>query len=313
MNLQDEVPWASHRAWTEETVRNEIAARFPELGGTEIRYYDEGFDYQVFRVDGRWAFKFPKRDDYSRQLAAERDLLDVVHVACPLPVPHYDYLAEMESGDVFGGYRLLPGIPALETDQSVPLAPGSAALLAAFVSHVHGLDPALAGEHGTPSFEVELSDNWRRQLAEEFEEIAGALNPDLADRTRAAVAELAVAGPHSQIEPTLNHGDLSADHILLDPETGRIVGVIDWSDAHIGDPAYDFGGILAWQGEDFAKRVVALCTRDYDPGLIERARAYALNYIVGTLEYGRADEREVSWNAGLVWLARFVQDLASSA
>ena len=38
----------------------------------------------------------------------------------------------------------------------------------------------------------------------------------------------------------LVHADLGPDHVLC--RDGRVVGVIDWSDARIGDPALD----LAW-------------------------------------------------------------------
>jgi len=99
---------------------------------------------------------------------------------------------------------------------------------------------------------------------------------------------------------------LSPVHVLLDPENARIVGVIDWSDAFVGDPAYDFGGILAWQGEAFAERVVALCPRDYDTDLLSRARAYALRTIVGTVQYGLAADKPSYLDAGLFWLRRFV-------
>ncbi|WP_054970696.1 phosphotransferase family protein [Alicyclobacillus ferrooxydans] len=43
---------------------------------------------------------------------------------------------------------------------------------------------------------------------------------------------------HFDFQPVLIHGDLSPEHILVNKETGEI-GVIDFGDSGIGDPAYD--------------------------------------------------------------------------
>ena len=44
----------------------------------------------------------------------------------------------------------------------------------------------------------------------------------------------------------LTHNDLGMVHILA--EAGRISGIIDWSDACLGDPAKDFVGVLGAGG-----------------------------------------------------------------
>lgn len=40
-------------------------------------------------------------------------------------------------------------------------------------------------------------------------------------------------------DPVLVHGDLHADHVFLDPHSGEVTGLIDFTDAHAGDPRYD--------------------------------------------------------------------------
>jgi aminoglycoside 2''-phosphotransferase len=49
------------------------------------------------------------------------------------------------------------------------------------------------------------------------------------------------------------HGDLSQDHILFDPETERISGVIDFSDAIISSPLLDFMYLYHAYGEEFLR------------------------------------------------------------
>ena len=64
------------------------------------------------------------------------------------------------------------------------------------------------------------------------------------------------------------HGDLGAEHVFA--HEGRITGVIDWSDAAIGDPALDHGRLM----------------RDFGIDGDERARLYAICTAIEDLAYG---------------------------
>jgi aminoglycoside phosphotransferase (APT) family kinase protein len=44
----------------------------------------------------------------------------------------------------------------------------------------------------------------------------------------------------------VTHRDFTEDHILLDPIEGRLAGVIDFTDAGLGDPAFDFTCLWAY-------------------------------------------------------------------
>ena len=63
---------------------------------------------------------------------------------------------------------------------------------------------------------------------------------------------------------------------MVDSDTGLPIGVIDWSDARLTDPAVDFG--LVWF--DLGVAVVAAALAAYGPvdsDFIDRARWYALH------------------------------------
>lgn len=59
--------------------------------------------------------------------------------------------------------------------------------------------------------------------------------------------------PSSEI--VLIHGDLGADHILLD-ERKQLSGIIDWSNHTKGSRYRDFVGIWRWGGDLFCARVL---------------------------------------------------------
>ncbi|HLS02324.1 MAG TPA: phosphotransferase, partial [Beutenbergiaceae bacterium] len=54
--------------------------------------------------------------------------------------------------------------------------------------------------------------------------------------------------------PTVVHGDLAPEHILTDGD--RVVGVIEWAAAHVGDPAHDFAPLLAQASDQATKLLI---------------------------------------------------------
>src|SRR5438093_7700023 len=76
----------------------------------------------------------------------------------------------------------------------------------------------------------------------------------LLDRSERQVAERLLAEHgRAQFEPTLVHADLGPEHILV--ARGQITGVIDWTDACIGDAAIDLAWPLHGASAQFAKAV----------------------------------------------------------
>jgi aminoglycoside phosphotransferase (APT) family kinase protein len=66
----------------------------------------------------------------------------------------------------------------------------------------------------------------------------------------------------SGFEPALLHADLGPEHLLV--RDGRLVGVIDWGEARIGDPGLDHAGLLNGPFADW----------EVDPDLRRRAGFY---------------------------------------
>jgi aminoglycoside phosphotransferase (APT) family kinase protein len=58
--------------------------------------------------------------------------------------------------------------------------------------------------------------------------------------------------------------------LLCGPD-GRLVGVIDWTDAQVGDPALDFAWLLTRLGARFAADLVAAYKGDVDETFGTRA------------------------------------------
>jgi aminoglycoside 2''-phosphotransferase len=83
------------------------------------------------------------------------------------------------------------------------------------------------------------------------------------------------------------NGDLGPYHLLYNPQTRRLNGVIDFGTAGLGDPATDFGCLIDQFGETFV-RLMAPTYPDMAQH-IERARFWAgtleLQWLLGGLRY----------------------------
>jgi len=74
--------------------------------------------------------------------------------------------------------------------------------------------------------------------------------------------------------PAVIHNDYKFDNVVLDPENPlKIIGVLDWEMATIGDPLMDLGGSLAyWVQRDDPEEILALRTLPTNlPGALTRA------------------------------------------
>lgn len=153
----------------------------------------------------------------------------------------------------FVGYRWLPGVGA---DQ-VPA--GGLSVLAADIGGVlralHQLDPRSVPP--TPGgWEADTWDNLRADLAAAAGLARPLLSPNLLARAEPYLAGQLPAPPRNGPLRFI-HNDICADHLIADPGTGRLAGLIDFTDAMAGEPVLDFVGLITVGGYGFISEVAA--------------------------------------------------------
>ncbi len=79
------------------------------------------------------------------------------------------------------------------------------------------------------------------------------------------------------------HGDLVGDHLLVDEHTGRLTGIIDFSDVALGDPAHDFLGFWSYGASVAAYAVSTYGQAGTDPTLLARSRNHFIRYQIDRL------------------------------
>ena len=90
--------------------------------------------------------------------------------------------------------------------------------------------------------------------------------------------------------PVWVHGDIAADNLII--RNNRLYGIIDFGTCGVGDPSCDL--VMAWNFFDRESRHIFLQEMQADPGMIARARGWALWKALITLvaEDSAAEQRD---------------------
>ncbi|MGW6198874.1 phosphotransferase family protein [Kribbella sp. NPDC055110] len=92
----------------------------------------------------------------------------------------------------------------------------------------------------------------------------------------------------------LVHSDFNPKNLLVDPETARITGLIDWEFAHAGSPYADLGNLLRFSEDPVLAGPVLAALREMELGerLVDLGRAADLWALLDLAE--RAAEHEIA-------------------
>ncbi|MEU3958849.1 aminoglycoside phosphotransferase family protein [Streptomyces buecherae] len=244
----------------------------------ELRRIDEGGEHASWWVGEDHVLRLARdRAGAARQRreSALRDLLRArLSVAVPASVAH----GEWAPGLTFTLDTRLPGTSA----EARPVTRAGEADLAALLAGLRAVNPADAAALGLPRRPPRpLAPPWRAAVTVAERLLHdGEFTPDqyAALVTPAAPAPPGArppAAPHSapptpaeRDEPTpgaadastvpepvacLCHLDIKGEHLLVSDD-GRVTGVLDWTDAAIGDPAEDIAGLAIAVGAPAAAR-----------------------------------------------------------
>jgi aminoglycoside 2''-phosphotransferase len=222
-----------------------IRVAFPALSFDHANLNDLGEDHAVVVLDDAWVFRFPRNAQAASYAAGERRLLTRLNQASDIPTPQYHYVSN--AGD-FGGYRMIAGRELTATVfAELPRESQGHVLdeLGGFLAVLHALPPELiAGPDGADGPGWWSGADYARRYRERRPTLAAALPQRLlasADRFFEALPEAVDDAPK-----VLTHSDLTEDHILLADGGIRLAGLIDFTDARRGDPAFDFACLWAY-------------------------------------------------------------------
>jgi len=284
--------WTAERSVGVSQAGELVGEQFPQLRGAPVRQLATGWDNTVYLVDGRWVFRFPRRDVAVPGVRREIAVLPSLAPRLPLPVPVPELVGapSPEFPWPFWGARLLPGRELAEAGlpdgDRVEAARGVGRFLRAL--HDPALVPLYAGvlpvdplRRGDPAVRAARASQRLDRLVRAGTWTADPAVEDLLTRAGRL-------GPDPE-DPLVVHGDLHVRHLLVDGG-GRATAVIDWGDLCLADPAVDLS--LAYGG--FTGRARAALLGEYGgvgPERELRARVLAVFLCAALAEYAASESR----------------------
>jgi aminoglycoside phosphotransferase (APT) family kinase protein len=279
---------------TREKAATVINALFPDVAVAELRYLGSGTLYDVFLTADGWAFRFPRWNWSGDLFEPEATVHKFVaqRIASQVRLPRVELLAPPSPQFPYpiAGHRYIPGVGAEELDDE--LMPTFAREIARLLNALHSTPTPLARAAGIHEF---FMDEGRHEWLESGFNVAVKL------RGRDPVLDRALdwlqAAPwthHFDAPWHLIHGGLESRHVLVDPSTGSLRGVVDWTDTHLGDAARDFVFLVTWKGWQFAEEVLRLYARAIDPEFRARLRHMAQWLSLIELGYAHAENQDLA-------------------
>ncbi len=208
--------------------------------GSNIRPLNSGWDSWAFVVDDEWVARVPRRTEVDAALRREVGLLAAVASLLPAAVP--SVVRVVPGPPVCVVHRRIAGEPAGPNDERI------AGNLGRFLVALHEI------ELGAVPLEAVSPADWCERYTAYCAEFERRVGPLLDPDERRRGSALLSRARELEFEPALVHRDLGPEHVLCWPD-GSLAGVIDWTDAGIGDPALDLAWPLYGTTRSFTQRL----------------------------------------------------------
>ncbi len=278
-----------------------IEQAVPELEILSAEFNEEGQNSDILLINGELVFRFPKYLQVLERLKVETAILTAIqgYVPLPVPVPTYVCLEGRQVGTAFIGYRMIPGKP-LWREVYRELNSGAAVealaiQLGAFLKALHNVPhgEVIACELPVMDTHEECLDLYARMR----EKLFGYMRPDARMWATKHFEEFLGESSNFEYEPVLKHGDFGPSNILFDEGTRTMCGVIDFGSSGLGDPAYDFAGLLSGYGEGLVRR----CAVTYPEvkSLLPRVRFYQGTFALLEALFGVENDDKQAFQAGI--------------
>ncbi len=265
--------------------------QYPDLTVRSVRIATSGQNNTALIVNDAVVFRFPRYPVGITTMHREIALLRAICGYVPLPIPDPTYASDLHApvGRSFTGYPLLPGEPlgrATFAALSAEVRHAAAARLAAFLRALHAIPPDVLPQ-GVPL--ADGRDQWAEMYAQVRRLLFPSMRPDARDAVRNHFAAFLNTPAHFIWHPVLRHGDFGSSNILYDSIRETITGVIDFSEAALGDPAVDIAALTGY-GPAFREALYAAYgeARAWEARIAFYIGTFALQEALSGLENGDA-------------------------
>lgn len=288
--------WEPDHVITVDQARAAIRDQFPDVDADDLRLLGSGWEFDAYATGDGWVFRFPRKVGGTEICAWEMRVQDLVaDRLAPVAVPRTTLFGEPTAAfpHPFTGHRMIPGIDA-DRHPDPPVSRLGAQLGEALTA-IHSVEVEEATAAGAPSA-TEGPADWHAETLEMAPALRG-IDP-VVDTALGWLERVEVHPPYTE-PPRFIHNDLAPEHVIVDQDTGLLVGIIDWTDAALEDPALDFVVLHCWLGWPLIDAILASYALPLDVRFHTRldflARTFSLEWLWQAIEQKGDVEKHIRW------------------
>ncbi|MDR4985554.1 aminoglycoside phosphotransferase [Bacillus cereus] len=264
-----------------DSYKQYIKQVLPNLSIHSYTQNEEGWDNIAVIINDDLLFRFPRKQEYANRIPLEKELCTILsHSLQRIEVPKYHLLYKNGCDTIpfCSYYPLIHGKP-LKAEIVAKLEKKELEViitqLATFLAALHSIPLKRVETLGCPiektlTYWKELQTKLNQYVTNNLTSLQKLALHRLFENFFACIAT-------STFQNTIIHADFTHHHILFNKQNKTISGVIDFGDAQIGDPAFDFAGLYYDFGHEFTTSVYeqysTLISR-HDPLLIHRITSF---------------------------------------
>ncbi len=276
-----------------------IKRSYPNLKVNNVKLINKGQNNDVFIINEKYIFRFPKYQDGIDSLLTEVELLKRIntHLTLDIPNPFFYSLDINEVGSTFVGYKMIKG-KALWRERFIDIKDKNkiAEQLAEFLYELHSKEVKIkASELISKS---DIYSKWLNLYKRIKEKLFMYMRDDAKRKVENNFKKF-LSDFNNDFDYVFVHGDFGPSNILFDEKKESISGIIDFGESHIGDPAGDFASLIGpfGYGEDFILKFKKIYPKV--DKYIKRAKFYASTFALQEALFGIENNDEKAFINGI--------------
>ena len=235
MNL---TPWVTKDHTTKELAQKIIETQFPELVPVSLHFLGKGWDNDVFIINDRYVFRFPRTDFAVNEITNEIKHLNAIapHISLSISEPLFIGKPTDDYQRPFYGHEKVEGVPSNTKNFTTKDYKQIAQDLAFFLKELHALDQTWAEQHSVRETQKKINYKNRSQKMLAIIKPIKNLNVVPKNFDWNLIIEFIHSCkdlPFTNYPFVVVHGDMGARHLLVDKDN-KLSGIIDWGAMHAG-------------------------------------------------------------------------------
>ena len=232
-----------------------IRKAIPTIEISHLEENNYGWDNDIFIINHQLVFRFPKTEQISHKIMKEKQVLGLLNKKKPiLQLPDYSLFFDEHKKLICTCHKYIDGVPLIGNSDMMNWDE-SAKLLADFLTKLHRIQAVDYNKYSIST--IHTFDYWNHFYSAIKQEIYPLITLDYQSTIEQLFQRFFNQFTNKAKINCIIHGDLTCSNILFSPNSKLVSGVIDFTDAQISDPAFDFAGFYWDLGADFTMKVLS--------------------------------------------------------